>query len=234
MNFTSNHQNMSELFIPQTTIHLFYITVDVISNVNTYYIYMFAVKERKDDFRSIFKGKTCSFLNENFISFYYFLPFKLNARFTFSYTVLNLANLSLALKLNVDFTVSYSLLLNFAMFSFNSSIFKSKFCLHFFCVFCVVRTSHSSLLQSAYCFFLLLSKCRAFHCTCYFQTVAILSFVQAYNTSQSLLLRHPKFLPFLKSERNCKSSIRQYSHFIHYFCHSGSTHTPNLLPTFIA
>lgn len=70
----------------------------------------------------------------------------------------------------VDFTVSYSLL-NIATFSFNSSIFKTKFCVHFFCVFYFVRTSHSSLLQSAYCFFFLLSKRRAFHCTCYIQTV---------------------------------------------------------------
>jgi hypothetical protein len=113
----------------------------------------------------------------NVILFITFLHFKLNSSFTFSYTAPNLAKFSLALKLNVDFTVSYSLL-NFAMFSFNPSIFKSKFCLHFFCVFCVLCTSQSSLLQSAYCFVFLLSKLRAFHCTCHIQIVVLLSFVQ--------------------------------------------------------
>jgi hypothetical protein len=178
VNFTSNHQNMSELFVPQTTFHLFYITVDVISKVNIYYIYIFAIKGRKndiyifaikgrkDDFRSMFKGKTCSFLTDKFYFCLLYLYFKLNVSFTFSYIVLNLVKFSLAFILNVDFTVSCSLL-NFTMFFFNYTISKSEFCVQFFCVFCVVLTSHSSLLQSACCLFFFLSKRRAFHYTCH-------------------------------------------------------------------
>ena len=64
MNFTSNHQNMSELLIPQTTFHSFYITVYVIPNVNIYCIYIFAIEGRKDDFRSVFDGETCLFLTD--------------------------------------------------------------------------------------------------------------------------------------------------------------------------
>jgi len=140
------------------------------------------------------------------------LPLKLNARFTFSHTVLNLAKFSLVFKLNIDFTVSYSLL-NFAMFSFNSSISNQNVaCISFvFSVSCI----HFTLFTTV-------------------SVLLLLSFVQTYSTSQSLSLGHPNFLPYLKSERNFKSSIRQLSHCIHYFCHSGSTHMPNLLPTFTA
>jgi hypothetical protein len=66
MNFTSNHQNTSELLIPQTTFHLFYVTLDIISNVNICCIYIFAIRGRKDDFRSTLEGKTRAFLTDKF------------------------------------------------------------------------------------------------------------------------------------------------------------------------
>jgi hypothetical protein len=56
MNFISNHQNTSKLPIQQTTFHVFCIRVSVISSVIIYYIYIFAIKERKGDFRSMSEG----------------------------------------------------------------------------------------------------------------------------------------------------------------------------------
>lgn len=110
----------------------------------------------------------------------------------FSCTVLNFDKFSLVFKLIVYFTVSYSLL-NFAMFFFKFSIFKWNFCLHFSSVFCVVRTSHSSLLQwhnaaSFFCpniqnfsarstvrffFYFVLSKPIEPQCTYYSQSVVL-------------------------------------------------------------
>jgi hypothetical protein len=77
--------------------HLFYIRVAVVSNVNICYtIYIFRHKRVKDDFRSVFEGKACTFRIDKFYCclFIICLPFKLEASFAFLYTLLDLAKLS--------------------------------------------------------------------------------------------------------------------------------------------
>ena len=206
MNFTSNHQNMSELFVPKTTFHLF-ITVDVLSKVNVYYIYIFAIKGRKDNFRSMFKGKTCSFLTDKFYFCLLYLPFKLNVSLPFSYTVLNLVKFSLAFKLNVDFTVSCSLL-NFAMFSLTFQFPNQNFACIFLCFLCRGYITLFFITVSLLLLLSFLSKRRAFRCTCHVNSdycsffcpnvlhfselttvsvLLLLSFVQTYYTSVHLL-----------------------------------------------